>query len=88
MNFKRERENDCKQTNSEKKVKQSSVMSFFCLKNANKMSVTTKFNKQAWVQGLNENQKELLKLEIESLHESWLNVLKDELTKPYFLQER
>jgi hypothetical protein len=26
------------------------------------------------------------RLEIETLHDSWLAVLKDELTKPYFLK--
>jgi hypothetical protein len=28
------------------------------------------------------------RLEIETLHDSWLAVLKDELTKPYFLKVR
>ena len=59
------------------------------------------FDKQAWINSLTPSQKELLKyihlllefmlnypirLEIDTLHESWLAVLKDELTKPYFLK--
>lgn len=45
-----------------------------------------KFDKDAWVEGLSEEKRELLKLEIETLHESWLAVLKDEVTKPGFLE--
>ncbi|KAG5439400.1 hypothetical protein PCANB_001974 [Pneumocystis canis] len=59
---------------NERKPKQSSMTSFFGLKNVNQTTITTKFNKQLWIQGLTENQKELLKLEIECLHESWLNI--------------
>ncbi|KAK4923515.1 hypothetical protein LTR28_012496 [Elasticomyces elasticus] len=43
------------------------------------------FDKDAWVQKLTEEQKELLKLEIETLHESWLAHLKDEVTSKHFL---
>lgn len=45
-----------------------------------------KFNKAAWVEKLTAEQKELLKLEIETLHESWLAHLKDEITSPEFLE--
>ncbi|KAG5518996.1 hypothetical protein PMAC_002527 [Pneumocystis sp. 'macacae'] len=77
MNLKkRKKEHDplFKKTNTEKREKQSSMMSFFHSKSANQATITTKFNKQKWIQGLTEDQKELLKLEIESLHESWLNL--------------
>jgi len=43
------------------------------------------FNKEEWVAGLTTEQKSLLKLEIETLHESWLSVLKDEVTSKSFL---
>lgn len=45
----------------------------------------TKFDKEAWVSKLSEEQKELLKLEIDTLHESWLSVLKDEILSDSFL---
>ena len=45
-----------------------------------------KFDKDAWVAKLTPEQKELLKLEIETLHESWLGVLKDEVTSKEFLE--
>ncbi|KAK3046469.1 uracil DNA glycosylase [Extremus antarcticus] len=44
-----------------------------------------KFDKDAWIAKLTTEQKDLLKLEIETLHESWLGALKDELIKPSFL---
>lgn len=43
------------------------------------------FNKDKWVSGLTAEQKELLKLEIDTLHESWLAHLKDELLTKEFL---
>jgi uracil-DNA glycosylase len=46
---------------------------------------TVKFDKEKWVAGLSEEQRALLKLEIETLHESWLSVLKDEITSKSFL---
>lgn len=45
-----------------------------------------KFDKDAWIAKLSAEQKQLLKLEIETLHESWLAVLKDEVTTPQFLE--
>jgi uracil-DNA glycosylase len=47
--------------------------------------VVSKFNKEAWVAKLTDEQKELLKLEIDTLHESWLAVLKDEVVTKEFL---
>lgn len=43
------------------------------------------FDKDVWIAKLSEEQKELLKLEIDTLHESWLGVLKDEITSKDFL---
>ena len=44
-----------------------------------------KFDKAKWVEKLTDEQKELLKLEIETLHESWLAHLKDEVLTKEFL---
>ncbi|KAL8672419.1 MAG: hypothetical protein Q9168_003126 [Polycauliona sp. 1 TL-2023] len=44
-----------------------------------------KFDKDKWLEKLNEEQKELLQLEIETLHESWLSQLKDEILTKEFL---
>ena len=46
---------------------------------------TPKFDKDKWLEKLTEEQKELLKLEIETLHESWLSQLKDEILSKEFL---
>jgi len=43
------------------------------------------FNKEEWIAKLDPDTKALLTLEIETLHESWLAVLKDEVTKKSFL---
>jgi uracil-DNA glycosylase len=43
------------------------------------------FNKDKWVATLTPEQKELLKLEIDTLDESWLAHLKDECVTPEFL---
>lgn len=48
-------------------------------------SPQVKFDKDEWIKGLSEEQRELLKLEIETLHESWLAVLKDEVVSKEFL---
>ena len=44
-----------------------------------------KFDKGKWVSKLTEEQKDLLKLEIQTLHESWLAHLKDEVVTERFL---
>ena len=49
-------------------------------------SAASKFDKAAWVAKLTDEQRELLKLEIDTLHESWLAPLKDELTSKSFLE--
>ena len=49
-------------------------------------ALARKFDKEAWVERLSQEQKDLLALEIFSLHETWLAVLKDEILKPEFLE--
>ena len=44
-----------------------------------------KFDKEKWLEKLTDEQKELLKLEIETLHESWLAHLKEEILTKEFL---
>lgn len=46
----------------------------------------SKFDKEAWAKKLTNEQRELLKLEIETLHESWLKELKDEIVSDSFLE--
>lgn len=50
-----------------------------------KATIPSKFNKDAWVAKLTDEQKDLLQLEIDTLDESWLLHLKDELVTPQFL---
>ena len=45
-----------------------------------------KFDKKAWVEKLPQEHKDLLALEIHSLHETWLAVLKDEILTKEFLE--
>lgn len=44
-----------------------------------------KFDKEAWLEKLTDDQKDLLKLEIDTLHESWLAQLKDDIVTKEFL---
>jgi uracil-DNA glycosylase len=46
----------------------------------------TKFDKAKWVASLTDEQRNLLKLEIDTLHESWLALLKDEIVTKEFLE--
>ncbi|OAK99804.1 uracil-DNA glycosylase [Phaeosphaeriaceae sp. SRC1lsM3a] len=50
-----------------------------------KPGAAAKFDKDAWVAKLTEEQKDLLQLELETLHDSWLPHLKDVLLTPQFL---
>jgi uracil-DNA glycosylase len=59
----------------------TSITSFF----GAPKSKEVEFDKAKWVASLTPEQKELLKLEIETLHESWLAHLKDDITSPSFL---
>lgn len=45
----------------------------------------TKFDKEKWLAGLTDEQKKLLKLEIDTMHDSWLSLLKDDITTKEFL---
>lgn len=47
---------------------------------------TSKFDKAKWVEKLTPEQKDLLALEIDTLHESWLAQLKDEILSRDFLE--
>ncbi|KAH7375900.1 uracil-DNA glycosylase [Plectosphaerella cucumerina] len=49
-------------------------------------SAPPKFDKDKWVAGLTDEQRELLALEINTLHESWLALLKDDVLKKEFLE--
>jgi uracil-DNA glycosylase len=55
---------------------------------ANTLNVPVKppFDKKKWAEKLTPEQRELLGLEIETLHESWFAVLKDDLLSPSFLE--
>lgn len=53
---------------------------------ATKPTVSVSFNKEEWVAKLTDEQKQLLKLEIDTLHESWLAYLKDEIVTKEFLE--
>lgn len=44
-----------------------------------------KWDKEKWLKTLTAEQKDLLALEIGTLHESWLKELKEEVTSPSFL---
>lgn len=80
-----------------KKAKQGNIMSFF---GAPKPAVgpengapaaaseppAPKFDKAKWAATLTPEQRELLQLEIDTLHESWLAHLKDELVTKEFLE--
>ncbi|KAK3310653.1 uracil-DNA glycosylase-like protein [Chaetomium strumarium] len=80
-----------------KKSKQGSIMSFFGATNpsstggsANKSAAPEpagpKFDKAQWVASLTPEQRQLLQLEIDTLHDSWLALLKDELVTKEFLE--
>ncbi|KOS19165.1 Uracil-DNA glycosylase [Escovopsis weberi] len=49
-------------------------------------AASVKFSKDKWVAGLTADQRELLKLEIDTLHESWLAHLKDDIISREFLE--
>lgn len=48
-------------------------------------SVVANFDKQKWANSLTPEQRELLQLEIDTMDESWLARLKDDLVTPDFL---
>ncbi len=50
------------------------------------LPAVSKFDKAKWVEKLTSEQRELLKLEIDTLHESWLAQLKEEVLSKEFLE--
>ncbi|ROT42322.1 uracil-DNA glycosylase [Sodiomyces alkalinus F11] len=87
--LKRKASND--QASDSKKPKQNgSIMSFFGKTETAKDSGASGtpapgFDKAKWVAGLTEEQRKLLQLEIDTLHESWLALLKDDIATKEFL---
>lgn len=79
-------------TDASKKPKMNgSITAFFgapksSLNSPAKSASATKFDRHAWVSKLTEEQKDLLQLELDTLHESWLPHLKDVLVTPQFLE--
>ena len=69
---------------SKKTKANASITSFF---GAPKVTAAkpVEFDKDKWVSSLTPEQSDLLKLEIDTLHESWLAHLKDDLVKNDFL---
>lgn len=65
----------------------ASITSFFGAPKPKPASeVAATFDKAAWVEKLSDEQKDLLKLEIDTLHDSWLPPLKDVLVSEQFLE--
>ncbi|KAF2679062.1 uracil-DNA glycosylase [Lentithecium fluviatile CBS 122367] len=74
-------------TDAAKKTKPNgSITSFFGAPKPKADTTAAKFDKEKWISGLTAEQKDLLKLEIDTLHESWLPHLKDVLVSPTFLE--
>ncbi|RYO04051.1 hypothetical protein AA0119_g4322 [Alternaria tenuissima] len=80
-------------TDASKKPKQNgSITAFFGAPKPNpnapakQSAAAAKFDKDAWVAKLTDEQKELLQLELDTLHESWLPHVKDVLLTPQFLE--
>jgi hypothetical protein len=77
-------------TDTSKKPKQNgSITAFFGAPKPNPNAPTAaaaKFDRDAWVAKLTDEQKELLQLELDTLHESWLPHVKDVLLTPQFLE--
>jgi uracil-DNA glycosylase len=84
-----------------KKAKQGNIMSFFGAPKPSPAAAggassnrggaapepaATKFDKAKWAASLTPEQRQLLQLEIDTLHESWLALLKDELVTKEFLE--
>ena len=84
-------------SSSAKKVKSAAITSFFKKDGVTQSSTPrntqqqqqqtqTPFDRSDWLGALDERQKDLLALEIGTLDDSWLSVLHEEFTKPYFLK--
>ena len=79
MSLKRKSGDALPEATAKKPKANGSITSFF---NAPKEAA---FDKAAWVAKLTPEQKELLQLEVDTLHESWLAALKDEILTKEFL---
>lgn len=80
-------------TDATKKSKQNgSITAFFGApkpspnSKAPSSAAAARFDREAWISKLTDEQKELLQLELDTLHESWLPHLKDVLVNPQFLE--
>ena len=71
-------------TDAKKPKMNGSITAFFGAPKPNPKAAP-KFDKDAWVTKLTDEQKDLLQLEIDTLHDSWLPHLKDVLVSPQFL---
>ena len=65
--------------------KSRAITSFFQGTGGRATAPVIKFDKDAWAKTLTESQKRLLRLELETMHVSWLAELKDVLVTPQFL---
>lgn len=72
--------------NNKKSKSNGSITSFFGVPKAKPANVSSNFNKEKWVASLTLEQRDLLQLEIETLDESWLARLKEEVVTPEFLE--
>lgn len=75
---------------SKKPKSNGSITSFFGIPKAkstdsNPVAPSSSFNKEKWVASLTQDQRELLQLEIDTLDDSWLAQLRDEVVSPEFL---
>ncbi|RFU74256.1 uracil-dna glycosylase [Trichoderma arundinaceum] len=91
-NLKRKAATTGNETEAKKTKANGSIASFFGAvpkpagAAASSASPAAKFDKAKWIEGLTAEQKELLKLEIDTLHDSWLALLKDDVTSKEFLE--
>src|SRR6266576_2208807 len=69
----------------ENRKKSRAITSFFQGTGGTAIAPVVKFAKDAWAATLTESQKRLLRLELETMHVSWLAELKDVLITPQFL---
>lgn len=69
---------------AKKPKQQGTLASFFTAPKAG--GPAGSFDKEKWVAKLTDEQKKLLKLEIDTLDVSWLALLKDDITAPDFLE--
>lgn len=86
-NLKRKAATTGNETEAKKPKANGSIASFFgAVPKPAGAASAARFDKAKWVEGLTAEQKELLKLEINTLHDSWLALLKDDVTSKEFLE--